>query len=248
LRDRSEVGHFGVIKQRSAFLQTAIFIVVVVLLFWALRQSPVVGFIEDVQRKVAQLGMWAPVCYPLVFAVCNLLLLPGGVLCVGSGFLFGLWWGFALVLIGNTISAAIAFATARSILQRWVREKLRRKPVLNRLEPAIERQGWKIIILSQLHPLFPTSLLNYFYGLTNIRFGTFLIFATLGRVPGLFLYVYLGTLGQFGIKLARGSSHPRLLEYWIWGGAFLFTALLLLVLGRIATEAVDGQGARSARH
>jgi uncharacterized membrane protein YdjX (TVP38/TMEM64 family) len=108
------------------------------------------------------------------------------------------------------------------------------------LEPAVEREGWKIIFLSQLHPLFPTSLLNYVYGLTRIRFRTYMLWTSIGRAPGLFLYVYLGTLGQFGLNLARGRSHPRLVEYWIWGGAFLATALLFILLTRIALRAMQG--------
>ena len=225
-------------KGRAAAWKLTAFVLAFVAIVWALRHSPVVALATDAQNRVADWGVWGAVCYPLLFALCNLLLLPGGILSVGSGFLFGLWWGFFLVLVGNTIAAALAFLISRSIGQQWLSRALKRHRVLRNIEPAVEREGWKIILLSQLHPLFPTSLLNYFYGLTNIRFRTFLAFATLGRIPGIFLYVYLGTLGQFGIKIARGSSHPRIFEYWIWGGAFLLTAFLLLILSRIAVQAV----------
>jgi uncharacterized membrane protein YdjX (TVP38/TMEM64 family) len=103
----------------------------------------------------------------------------------------------------------------------------------------VEREGRGIILLTQLHPLFPTSLLNYLYGLTRIRFGTYLLWATLGRAPGLFLYCYLGTLGQFGLNLAAGKTHPRLIEYWTWGGAFVTTAALFILLTRIAFRTIQ---------
>jgi len=61
---------------------------------------------------------------------------------------------------------------------------------------------------------------------------------SVGRAPGLFLYVYLGTLGQLGLNLARGKTHPRAVEYWTWGGAFVITALLLLWVSRIAVKAI----------
>ena len=77
-----------------------------------------------------------------------------------------------------------------------------------------EREGWKIIFLSQLNPLFPTSLLNYLYGLTAIRFRTCILWVAIGQAPGLFLYAYVGTLGQLGLNLVRGKSHPRVIEYW----------------------------------
>jgi uncharacterized membrane protein YdjX (TVP38/TMEM64 family) len=110
---------------------------------------------------------------------------------------------------------------------------------LKTLGPAVERESWKIILLSQLHPLFPTSLLNYFYGLTRIRFSTYMLWASIGRMPGLFFYAYLGTLGQLAVRIMRGKSYPRTLEYWIWGGAFITTVLLLVVLGRVARRAIQ---------
>ena len=198
----------------------------------------IVDFVEALQARVMSWGAWGAVCYPLLFAGCNILLLPGGILAVGGGFFFGLWWGFLIVFVGNFVAAAISFASSRWLARQWFRRKLSQNSTLRALEPAVERESWKIILLSQLHPLFPTSLLNYLYGLTRIRFGTYMLWASIGRTPGLFLYVYLGTLGQLGLKLVRGRSQPRVIEYWTWGGAFVTTALLMLVLGRIAYRAI----------
>jgi uncharacterized membrane protein YdjX (TVP38/TMEM64 family) len=210
------------------------------------RFFPVVSFVETLQERVMNWGAWAGICYPLLFAVCNILLLPGGVLAVGGGFFFGLWWGFLIVFAGNIVSTAISFAASRFIARRWFERKLSPHPTLGALGPAVERESWKIILLSQLHPLFPTSLLNYFYGLTRIRFSTYMLWASIGRIPGLFFYAYVGTLGQLAVRIMRGKSYPRTLEYWIWGGAFITTVLLLVVLGRVARRAIQTPlGARS---
>ena len=158
---------------------------------------------------------------------------------MGGGFFFGLWWGFLIVFAGNMISTAISFALSRFVAGRWFRQKLSSNPTLKALGPAVERESWKIILLSQLHPLFPTSLLNYFYGLTRIRFSAYMFWASIGRMPGLFFYAYIGTLGQLAVRIMRGKSYPRAVEYWIWGGAFITTVLLLLVLGRVAREAIQ---------
>src|SRR6201993_4735997 len=203
------------------------------------RFFPVVGFVAALQEHVMSWGAWAGISYPLLFAACNVLLLPGGILAVGSGFFFGLWWGFLIVFAGNIISTAISFALSRFVAERWFRRKLSGNPTLRALGPAVERESWKIILLSQLHPLFPTSLLNYFYGLTRIRFASYMLWSAIGRTPGLFLYVYVGTLGQFAVRIMRGKSYPRMVEYWIWGGAFATTVLLLIVLGRIAFGALQ---------
>ena len=203
------------------------------------RFFPVVDLIEALQQRVVSWGPLGAICYPLLFAACNILLLPGGVLAIGGGFFFGLWWGFLIVFSGNLIAAAISFALSRWVAGQWVRQKLSQNPTLRALESAVERESWKIILLSQLHPLFPTSLLNYVYGLMPIRFGTYMFWASIGRIPGLFLYVYIGTLGQFAMKIRSGRSYPRVIEYWTWGGALVMTILLLVVLGRIAYRVVE---------
>jgi uncharacterized membrane protein YdjX (TVP38/TMEM64 family) len=219
--------------------QVGAFVIAVVLAIVLSRFLPIVSFIETSQQRVMSWGAWGAVCYPLLFAACNILLLPGGILAVGGGFFFGLWWGFLIVLVGNLVATAISFALSRWIARRWFQQKLSRNPTLRTLGPAVERESWKIILLSQLHPLFPTSLLNYFYGITRISFGSYMLWATIGRAPGLFLYVYAGTLGQFAVRIMRGKSYPRMIEYWIWGGAFITTALLLIVLGRMAYTAMQ---------
>src|SRR2546430_3847345 len=225
--------------RRAVWLQVATFTVVIAsfLLLW--HFFPIIDFVVALQQRVLGLGAWSAICYPLLFAGCNVLLLPGGILCVGGGFFFGLWWGFFIVLLGNSIGAAIAFAISRWLGGRWLQRKRAATPLLSVLKKAVERDAWKIIFLTQLHPLFPTSLLNYLYGLTPIRFGSFMFWTTVGRAPGLFLYTYLGTLGQLGVKLALGKTHPHVVEYWMWGGAFLVTVLLFVVLTRVALKAVQ---------
>ena len=225
--------------RRAFYLQVAGFLVTAALLTLLSRFFPIVDLVAALQQRVMHWGVWSAVCYPLLFAVSNLLLLPGGILNIGGGFFFGLWWGFAIVLVGNAVGAAGAFALSRWFAQPWFRRKLSQHKSLRVLEPAVEQEGWKIILLSQLHPLFPTSLINYFYGLTRIRFRTYMLWASIGRAPGLFLYTYLGTLGQYGLNLARGKSHPRVIEYWTWGGAFLATALLFIILNRAAFRAIQ---------
>ena len=225
--------------RRSLYWQIAALVIAVALVFALSRFFPVVDFIGTLQQRVMSLGAWAAICYPLLFAVCNVLLLPGGILAVGAGFFFGLWWGFLIVFVGNIVGTAISFALSRSIARPWFQQKLSSNAKLRALGPAVERESWKIILLSQLHPLFPTSLLNYFYGLTRIRFGAYMLWASIGRIPGLFLYVYVGTLGQLAVRIMRGENYPRRIEYWIWGGVFVTTILLLIVLGRIAYRAIQ---------
>jgi uncharacterized membrane protein YdjX (TVP38/TMEM64 family) len=220
--------------RRAILLQLGGLLVVGLTIFILSRLFPLVDILADVQQHVMRWGAWSAICYPFLYACCNVLLLPGGVLSIGSGFFFGLWWGFAIALFGNVVGAAISFFISRSLGRQWMKRKLSRNRTFVALEPAIDKEGWKIILLSQLHPLFPTSLLNYLYGLTRIRFRTCMLWVAIGQAPGLFLYSYLGTLGQLGLNLARGKTHPRAAEYWVWLGGFGVAAIILILLGRIA--------------
>jgi uncharacterized membrane protein YdjX (TVP38/TMEM64 family) len=225
--------------RRAILIQIGGLIVVALLLFFLSRLFPLMDILATIQQRVMGWGAWSAICYPLLYASCNVLLLPGGVLSIGAGFFFGLWWGFFIALVGNVTGAAIAFFISRRIGRLWLERKLANNSTLVALEPAINREGWKIILLSQLHPLFPTSLLNYLYGLTRIRFRTCMLWIAIGQAPGLFLYSYLGTLGQLGLNLARGRTHPRAIEYWIWLGGFATAAVVLVVLGRIALRVLQ---------
>jgi len=220
--------------RRAVVVQITGLVIVAIVLLALSRIFPVAEILAHVQQRVMHWGVWSAICYPLLYACCNVLLLPGGFLSLGGGFFFGLWWGFLINLVGNVGGAAISFYISRWIGRRWLHRKLMQNATLEALEPAVQREGWKIILLSQLHPLFPTSLLNYLYGLTRIRFRTCILWVAIGQAPGLFLYAYLGTLGQLGLNLVRGKSDPKAVEYWIWGGGLIFSVVILVLLGRIA--------------
>jgi uncharacterized membrane protein YdjX (TVP38/TMEM64 family) len=229
--------------RRVFLLQAGVILLMIVGLIWARQVFPFADLLAAVQQRVMRWGAWSAIGYPLLYACCNVLLLPGGILSLGGGFFFGLWWGFLIILVGNVAGAALSFFLSRFAGRRWLGRKLQRHPTFKALEPAVRREGWKIILLSQLHPLFPTSLLNYLYGLTNIRFRTCMLWVAIGQAPGLFLYAYLGTLGQLGLNLFRGKTHPQTFEYFIWGGGFVSLVLLIILVRRIAQGLLDRQQA-----
>ncbi|MEA3213617.1 MAG: hypothetical protein QOE70_6674 [Chthoniobacter sp.] len=218
----------ALLLQFAALAASALFI------GWIAHRYPLVHYLVRAQQKVGAMEFWGGVLYPLLYAACNVLLLPGGVLAIGSGLFFGLWWGFFLNLAGNVTGAAVSFFVSRKLGRGWVEKRFFRHRKWVALDEAIARDGWKIIFLSQVHPLFPSSLLNYLYGVTRIRFGTCMLWVALGQAPGLFLYAYLGTLTQLGLRLLRGKSHPQTIEYLVWIGGLVLTVVVTAVLGRIA--------------
>ena len=220
--------------KRALFFQIFGLAVAAVVAVWVARTFPVLDYIGQVQQKLGEMQVWGAVLYPLLYGACNLLLLPGGVLAIGSGLFFGLWWGVFLNLVGNVGGAALAFLIGRKLGRQWVEKRFFQTRKWAALDAAIARDGWKIIFLSQVHPLFPTSLLNYLYGVTRIRFGTCMLWIALGQLPGLFLYAYLGTLAQLGIQLWRGKNHPHPYEYAIWIGGLIVTLVVTTALARLA--------------
>src|SRR5437870_1112911 len=95
--------------RRAVYLQVGWLVVFCVIFVVATRFFPIAEWVGQMQQKIMHLGAWSAICYPLLYACCNVLLLPGGVLSIGGGFFFGLWWGFLIILVGNVIGAAVSF-------------------------------------------------------------------------------------------------------------------------------------------
>lgn len=224
---------------KATFVQIIVAIIVVAAIIWLAQSAPFLGAVEETENVVRRWGALSVVVYPLLVMAATVLFLPGGVLSLGGGFFFGLWWGTVLVLIGNLLGAAVAFWVGQKLGRRFVREKILCDDRWAALDRAIARRGPRIIFFSQLNPLFPTSLFNYLYGLTKVGFWTCLKWVALGRLPGIFLYCYFGTLGQLGIRILRGESVPGLTDYVLWGGGLLLTITVAVVLGHTATKVIE---------
>jgi len=224
---------------KATVAQIALALFIVVALVWLAQSAPFLGAVEETENVVRRWGALSIVVYPLLVMAATVLFLPGGVLSLGGGFFFGLWWGTALVLLGNLLGAAVAFWVGQRLGRRFVREKILCDDRWAALDRAIARRGPRIIFFSQLNPLFPTSLFNYLYGITKVGFWECMKWVALGRLPGIFLYCYFGTLGQLGIRILRGESVPGPMDYILWGGGLVLTIVVAAVLGQTATKVIE---------
>ena len=224
---------------KATVLQAVVALLVVGALIYVARSAPFLGAVEETENVVRQWGTMSIVIYPLLVMAATVLLLPGGILSLWGGFFFGIWWGTLLVLVGNLLGAAVAFFVGNKLGRKFVRQRILRDPRWAALDGAIGKHGPRIIFYSQLNPLFPTSLFNYLYGITKVRFWECLQWVALGRLPGVFLYCYLGTLGQLGIRILRGESEPGPMEYALWGGGLLLTVGVAALLGHTATKVIE---------
>jgi uncharacterized membrane protein YdjX (TVP38/TMEM64 family) len=219
---------------KAVALQLVAFGVAALVLFVVSRLIPLDQLLHKIDGFIAAHRPWSTLCYPLVHATCNLLLLPAGILVVGSGFLFGLWRGFLLALTGHLLGATGAFWISRTFGRRFIERHLASRPQWRELDAAIAREGWKIVLLSQMSPLFPTSLFNYCYGLTRLRFWPCLGWIALGWAPGMFVYAYLGGLGHASYRTYRAGGHFTLAQYGPSVAGLLASLVVTVTLARLA--------------
>jgi uncharacterized membrane protein YdjX (TVP38/TMEM64 family) len=189
------------------------------------------SFLEWVQG----IGPWGPVLFAAAYVPAAVLFVPGSLLTLGAGFVFGLAKGTVVVSLGSTAGAAAAFVVARSLAHDWVARRLARRPILTAIGRAVEIEGFRIVLLTRLSPVLPFNLLNYAFGLTAVPFRTYVLASWIGMLPGTIMYVYLGSAAKSVAALMSGET-PRSA-----GQSILF------VLGLAATVAATVLVTRRAR-
>lgn len=197
------------------------FILLMVFIVAALAAAKTFGigsFLEP--SKAAALldsaGPWGPAVYIIAYAATAVLMLPGLPVTVLGGLLFGPVWGSVYVMAGATIGAALAFLIARRMGREWVASAIKGGR-FEELDRRVALQGWKVVALTRLVPIFPYNFLNYAFGLTSIGFASYIIASFFCMIPGAVAYV------------ALSSSIPELIEGRFSTG-FIVGAVLLVTV------------------
>jgi len=204
----------------------------------ALRFLPLADWLRRVLDALAALGPWGIALFAIVYALAAVLLVPGSALTIGAGVLYGLGWGFVAVSAGSTLGAAGAFLIARHLARERVERRAAADPRFAAIDQAVGREGWKIVLLTRLSPLFPFTLLNYLYGLTRVRFGAYLLASWIGMMPGTLLYVYLGVAGRAVAETTAGQRSRTPQEWALFVVGLLATAAVTVYVTRLARQAL----------
>ena len=158
------------------------------------------GITENIDLKnthkmkewVSGFGLIAPLIYICIYVVATLFFLPGLPVTVIAGIAFGPVWGVVYVWIGATIGVSLAFLVSRYVARGLVESWVAGNTQFGKIDEKVEQQGWRILMFTRLVPIFPFNLQNYAYGLTKIKFPTYVLVSAIFMLPGTIAYVQIG--------------------------------------------------------
>ena len=201
---------------------------------------PLDAWMKALSAWVEKLGPWGVVVFALIYAAATVLFIPGSLLTIASGLIFGVGLGLAAAWSGAVLGASLAFLIARYVARKKIEAKAKENEKFAAIDEAIGQQGWKIIGLLRLSPLIPFSVSNYLYGVTRVGFWPYLLASAGGMLPGTLLYVYLGAAGKAGLGGAEKARSP--LEYTFFGVGLVATVVVTVLVTRIAKKALGKTG------
>ncbi len=203
----------------------AVLVCLIIITLWLFRDQ---FNLEGLRASIEAAGIWAPLVFIAIYILATVLFLPGLVLTVVGGLLFGPWLGTLYNISAAVIGASIAFLIARYLAADWVRQKA--GPRLQKLLIGVDEEGWRFVAVMRLVPLFPFNLLNYALGLTKIRLSAYIVASAIFMLPGTFAYTYLGSLGEVFIN---GEANAIITQVAIAIGLLVLVAYLPFLVKKI---------------
>lgn len=185
--------------------------------------------LRSILTWIENLGFLSPITFIIIYNLATVLFIPGSMLTLGGGVIFGVIWGSIYVFVAATLGATIAFMIGRYISRDWVFKQLNKHAKFEAIDKAVVKEGFKIVFLTRLCPLFPFNLLNYAFGVMQVSLKDYIL-GSLGMIPGTVMYVYMGSLVG-DVALVGTSEQPTSFEAEVmkW---------VINIVGLIATVAV----------
>ena len=207
---------------------------------------PVGDWIASLIHWSRAAGLAGALVYAAVFIAAVVLMVPGAVLTMGAGMLYGQIWGVALASPASVAGATLAFAFGRSFARGVIARWMASTPRFGAVDAAIGEHGLRIVILIRLSPLFPFNVLNYALGITAVRPRDYLLGSFIGMLPGAFLYAYIGSLlGEVASSVdMTGAGMARHALSAIGLAATIGATIVVTRVARRAPRSRDGSSAR----
>ena len=188
---------------------------------------------------IENLGFVGAIAFMAIYIIATVAFLPGSVLTLGGGAIFGLFLGSIYVFIGATIGATFAFLIGRYVARGWISNKIAGNEKFAAIDRAVGKEGLKIVFLTRLSPVFPFNLLNYGLGVTGVSLKDYVL-ASVGMIPGTIMYVYFGSLGNINTICNGGGVGGNPIAQWaIRIVGLIATVAVTLYVTKIARKALD---------
>jgi len=221
------------LRRLKALWRPALLLAVITGLFVIGLHFNIGGRIGQAREWVASLGAFGPFVFGLIYALAVVAAVPASAMTVAAGALFGTLTGVVIVSISATAGAALAFLAARYVARDAVKKWLSGNETFERLDRMTDEHGAVIVALTRLVPLFPFNLLNYGFGLTRVRFRTYVFWSWLCMIPGTVLYV-AGT--DAVVRALKEGRAP-----WTVIAVFAVSLIVLVLLVRYAKKKLKGR-------
>jgi uncharacterized membrane protein YdjX (TVP38/TMEM64 family) len=192
-------------------------------------------FLHHSMEWIEKSGWIGVVWFIVLYTLTCVIFLPGSVLTVGAGAVYGFWFSTALVTISSTVGAVVNFLTSRYLARSWMQRNLGHSARFRALEKAVSTEGWRMILISRMSPIVPHSLVSYAAGLIRISFWRFTFASFLGFLPPSAAYTYVGAMVGKALRTSAGAA-PHDPVIWTF-----------YCLGLVATLAVTVLTTRIAR-
>lgn len=202
---------------------------------WLGRQGG--AYVPAFREWVEGLGFWGPLVFVLGYALATVAFLPGSLLTLAAGAVFGIAEGTLWATLGALLGSSASFLIARYAARGWVERMIEGRPRFAAVDRAIGREGAKVVALLRLSPVFPYNLLNYALGLTRVKFWHYLA-ASLAMIPGTLLYVYYGKVAGDVVTAAGGAGGKSVWEWVLLGVGLVATVAVTVLITRKAKAAL----------
>ncbi|BAT51699.1 hypothetical protein NOS3756_06260 [Nostoc sp. NIES-3756] len=195
--------------------------------------------LRDALQWIDGLGSVGAIAFIALYIISTVAFLPGSILTLGAGVVFGVVWGSIYVFVGATVGATAAFLVGRYLARGWVAKKIADNQKFAAIDQAVSKEGLKIVLLTRLSPVFPFNLLNYAFGITGVSLKDYVI-GSVGMIPGTIMYVYIGSLAGNLAMIGTDSqpSNPTL-QWTIRIFGFIATLVVTVYVTRIAQKALE---------
>ena len=188
---------------------------------------------------IDSLGSLGAIAYITLYIIATVAFLPGSIVTLGAGVVFGIIWGSIYVFIGASLGATAAFLIGRYLARDWVFKKIAGNEKFRAIDEAVGKEGFKIVLLTRLSPVFPFTLLNYAFGVTGVSLRDYIL-GFVGMIPGTMMYVYLGSLaGNLAKVGTEGQPSNATVEWTIRIIGFIATVAVTVYVTHIARKALE---------